>query len=132
MALDECGLIFALVGFVFLGLGLKLRFSDSTRAIFEFETLNSSEFDMVVTVLIIMGSVMLIVVVFGDNGPLLTFSALVTILAGALIVFGVIANSRKDEIGLRIAEFYSSIYLQYLANGDPALADTLTFIQELT
>ncbi|KAF3846795.1 hypothetical protein F7725_003873 [Dissostichus mawsoni] len=61
------GLAWELLGFVFLGLGLKLRFSDSTRAIFEFETLNS-----MVTVLIIMGSVMLIVVVFGDNGPLLT------------------------------------------------------------
>ncbi|KAI4822179.1 hypothetical protein KUCAC02_007738 [Chaenocephalus aceratus] len=120
MALDECGVIFALVGFVFLGLGLWLRFSESTRATFEFEALNSSEFDMAVTVLIITGSVMLIVVVFGENGALLTFSALVTILAGALVVFGVIANARKEEIGLR-----------YLDNGDPALADILTFIQEL-
>ncbi|KAK1878349.1 CD9 antigen [Dissostichus eleginoides] len=147
MALDDCGLlckytlfifnlIFALVGFVFLGLGLWLRFSN-TRAIFEFEDF-SSTFDIAVTVLIIMGLVMLIVVVFGVYGAcnekrcaLLTFSALVTILAVAVVVFGVIANSRKDEIGFRIAEFYSSIYLLYVANSDPVLAVTLTFIQKL-
>ncbi|KAF3846794.1 hypothetical protein F7725_003872 [Dissostichus mawsoni] len=89
----------ALVGFVFLGLGLWLRFSNSTRAIFQFEALNST-----VTVLIITGSVMLIVVVFGDYGAcnekrcsLQIFSALVTILAVAVVIFGVIANSRKDE-----------------------------------
>ncbi|KAI9533447.1 hypothetical protein NQZ68_024501 [Dissostichus eleginoides] len=144
MALDDCGrlckytlfifnLIFALVGFVFLGLGLWLRFSDGTRAFFEIEDFNST-----VTVLIITGLVMLIVVVFGVYGAcnekrcaLLTFSVLVTILAGALVVFGVIANSRKDEIGFRIAEFYSSIYLLYVANSDPVLAVTLTFIQKL-
>ncbi|KAI9533446.1 hypothetical protein NQZ68_024500, partial [Dissostichus eleginoides] len=120
-----------LVGFVFLGLGLWLRFSN-TRAIFEFEDFST------VTVLIITGLVMLIVVVFGvysacneKRCALLTFSALVTILAVAVVVFGVIANSRKEEIGFRIAEFYSSIYLLYVANSDPVLAVTLTFIQKL-
>ncbi|KAI4822185.1 hypothetical protein KUCAC02_007744 [Chaenocephalus aceratus] len=149
MALDGCGLlckytlfifnlIFALVGFVFLGLGLWLRFGNSTRAIFQFEALNSSAFVIAVTVLIITGSVMLIVVVFGDYGAcnekrcaLQIFSALVTILAVAVVVFGVIAYSRKEEIGLRMGEFYSSIYLLYVANGDPVLAVTLTFIQKL-
>ncbi|XP_033944849.1 CD9 antigen-like isoform X2 [Pseudochaenichthys georgianus] len=149
MALDGCGLlckytlfifnlIFALVGFVFLGLGLWLRFSDSTRAIFQFEALNSSAFVIAVTVLIITGSVMLIVVVFGDYGAcnekrcaLQIFSALVTILAAAVVFFGVMAYSRKEEIGLRMGEFYSSIYLLYVANSDPVLAVTLTFIQKL-
>ncbi|KAK5885414.1 hypothetical protein CesoFtcFv8_019123 [Champsocephalus esox] len=149
MALDGCGLlckytlfifnlIFALVGFVFLGLGLWLRFSESTRAIFQFEALNSSAFVIAVTVLIITGSVMLIVVVFGDYGAcnekrcaLQIFSALVTILAVAVVVFGVIAYSSKEEIGLRMGEFYSSIYLLYVANHDPVLAVTLTFIQKL-
>ncbi|KAK1878172.1 CD9 antigen [Dissostichus eleginoides] len=123
MALDGCGLlckytlfifnlIFALVGFVFLGLGLWLRFSNSTRAIFEFEALNSSAFVIAVTVLIITGSVMLIVVVFGDYGAcnekrcaLQIFSVLVTILAVAVVVLGVTANSSKEEIGLRMGEF---------------------------
>ncbi|KAL3054249.1 hypothetical protein OYC64_006553 [Pagothenia borchgrevinki] len=149
MALDDCGrlckytlfifnLIFALVGFVFLGLGLWLRFSDGTRAFFEIEDFNSSTFVIAVTVLIITGLVMLIVVVFGVYGAcnekrcaLLTFLVLVSILAGAVIVFGVIAYSSKEEIGLRIAEFYSSIYLLYVANSDPVLAVTLTFIQKL-
>ncbi|XP_033982996.1 CD81 antigen-like isoform X2 [Trematomus bernacchii] len=149
MALDDCGrlckytlfifnLIFALVGFVFLGLGLWLRFSDGTRAFFEIEDFNSSTFVIAVTVLIITGLVMLIVVVFGVYGAcnekrcaLLTFLVLVTILAGAVIVFGVIAYSSKEEIGLRIAEFYSSIYVLYVANSDPVLAVTLTFIQKL-
>ncbi|XP_033982993.1 CD9 antigen-like isoform X2 [Trematomus bernacchii] len=151
MALDGCGLlckytlfifnlIFALVGFVFLGLGLWLRFSNSTRAIFEFEALNSSAFVIAVTILIITGSVMLIVVVFGDYGAcnekrcaLQIFSVLVSILAGAVVVFGVIAYSRSGEIGLRMGEFYSSIYFLYVANanGDPVLAVTLTFIQKL-
>ncbi|XP_034066117.1 CD9 antigen-like [Gymnodraco acuticeps] len=149
MALDDCGrlckytlfifnLIFALVGFVFLGLGLWLRFSDGTRALFEIEEFNSSAFVIAVTVLIITGLVMLIVVVFGVYGAcnekrcaLLTFSVLVTILAVAVVVFGVIAYSRKVEIGLRMGEFYSSIYLLYVANSDPVLAVTLTFIQKL-
>ncbi|KAL3054255.1 hypothetical protein OYC64_006556 [Pagothenia borchgrevinki] len=148
MALDGCGLlckytllmfnlIFALVGFVFLGLGLWLRFSDGTRVFYEFDDF-SSTFNMAVTVLIITGLVMLIVVVFGvysacneKRCTLLTFSALVTILAGALVVFGVIANSRKQEIGFRIADFYYSIYSLCVANSDPVLAVTLTFIQKL-
>ncbi|XP_042371436.1 CD9 antigen-like, partial [Plectropomus leopardus] len=60
--------VLQVVGFVFLGLGLWLRFSDSTRPIFEVEALNSSAFVMIVTILIALGSVMLIVVVFGDYG----------------------------------------------------------------
>ncbi|GLD48660.1 CD9 antigen-like isoform X1 [Lates japonicus] len=79
MALDGCGLvckyilvlfniIFAVVGFALLGLGLWLRFSNNTRGIFEVEALNSSAFVVGVTVLIALGSVMLIVVVFGDYG----------------------------------------------------------------
>ncbi|XP_033983003.1 CD9 antigen-like isoform X1 [Trematomus bernacchii] len=149
MALDGCGLlckytllifnlIFALVGFVFLGLGLWLRFSDSTRAIFEFEALDSSAFVIAVTILIITGSVMLIVVVFGDYGAcsekrcaLQIFSALVAILGITVVVLGVINSSRSDEIGLSMGEFYSSIYLLYVANSDPVLAVTLTFIQKL-
>ncbi|KAK1877059.1 CD9 antigen, partial [Dissostichus eleginoides] len=47
------------------------------------------------------------------------FSVLVTILAVAVVVFGVTANSSKEEIGFRIADFYSSIYLLYVANSDP-------------
>ncbi|XP_029996347.1 CD9 antigen isoform X2 [Sphaeramia orbicularis] len=147
MALDGCGvvckyilfifnLIFAVVGIALLGLGLWLRFSNSTRGIFEIQELNSSTFVIGVTVLIVLGSVMLIVVSFGDYGAcsektcaLQVFSGLVAFLAGLEIVIGVLAYSKSDEVGLRIAEFYSSLYALYVSSGgDPAIGVILTFI----
>ncbi|XP_039680434.1 CD9 antigen isoform X2 [Perca fluviatilis] len=149
MALDGCGLfckytlfifnaIFALVGFAFLGLGLWLRLSDSTRGIFQIEDFNSSAFVIAVTVLIALGSVMLIVVVFGDYGAcnekrcaLQVFSALLTILAMAEIAIGVVAYSSKERVGLHIVEFYGSLYALYLSSGDPVIGATLTFIHKM-
>ncbi|XP_070703337.1 CD9 antigen-like isoform X2 [Pempheris klunzingeri] len=149
MALDGCGLfckyvlfifnlIFALVGFAFLGLGLWLRFSNSTRPIFQIEALNSSAFVTAVTVLIALGSVMLIVVAFGDygacnekRGALQVFSTLLAILATAEVVVGVLAYSKSDEVALNIGEFYSSMYALYLTNKDPVIGATLTFIHNM-
>ncbi|XP_030263893.1 CD9 antigen isoform X1 [Sparus aurata] len=146
MALDGCGLcckylliafniIFALLGFVFFGVGLWLRLSPNTRGIFQIEELNSSAFVMAVTVLIALGAVMLIVVSFGDYGAcnqkicaLQVFSVLVSILALAEVVLGVLAYANRDRVGLSIAEFYSSMYALYLSNGDPVIGVTLTFI----
>uniref|UniRef100_A0A3B4AX88 Uncharacterized protein n=1 Tax=Periophthalmus magnuspinnatus TaxID=409849 RepID=A0A3B4AX88_9GOBI len=140
MAVDGCGLvckyiiilfdcIFAVAGIGFLGLGLWLRFSNNTRAIFEIQELNSSTFVIGVTVLIVLGSVMLIVVTFGDYGAcsekrcsLQVFSCLVAILAGAEIIIGVLAYTNHDEVGKRTAEFYTSLYGVYVATGDPAVA----------
>lgn len=149
MALDGCGLvckyiliifncIFAVVGFVFLGLGLWLRFSDNTRPIFQIQELNSSTFVLGVTVMIGLGFVMLIVVMFGDHGAcserkcsLQVFSVLVAILAGAEIIIGVLVYSRSGQVGERIAEFYVSLYGVYVATGDPAIAVTLTFVHKM-
>ncbi|XP_042249788.1 CD9 antigen isoform X2 [Thunnus maccoyii] len=149
MALDGCGLfckyilfifnlIFAVVGMVFLGLGLWLRFSANTRGIFEIDALNSSAFVMGVTVLIALGAVMLIVVAFGDYGAcnekrcaLQVFSVLLVILAAAEVAVGVLAYSRSDEVGAQIVEFYSSMYALYLSNGDPAIGVTLTFTHKM-
>uniref|UniRef100_A0A3Q1H010 Tetraspanin n=1 Tax=Acanthochromis polyacanthus TaxID=80966 RepID=A0A3Q1H010_9TELE len=146
MALDGCGvfckyilvvfnIIFAVVGLAFFGLGLWLRFSDNTRGIFEIEQLNSSAFVIGVTVLIVLGAVMLIVVTFGDYGAcnekrcaLQVFSFLLAFLATGEIIVGVLAYTQRDEVGLRIAEFYTSMYTLYAASGDPAIAVTLTFI----
>lgn len=89
-------LVWQLIGCAFLGLGLWLRFSPSTRGIFQIEGLNSGAFVVGefckkhdstycskiksltdvslslfvsgVTVLIVLGAVMLIVVTFGDYG----------------------------------------------------------------
>lgn len=150
MALDGCGLfckytllifniIFAVVGFAFLGLGLWLRFSNGTRGIFEVEELNSSAFVTAVTVLIALGSVMLIVVMFGDYGAcnekrcaLQVFSVLLSFLAVALVVVGVVAFSNKEQVGLKMVEFYSSIYTLYVTSGgDPVIGATLTFIHNM-
>ncbi|XP_073349772.1 CD9 antigen isoform X2 [Pagrus major] len=146
MALDGCGLlckyiliifniIFALLGFIFLGVGMWLRLSPNTRAIFEVEELNSSAFVIAVTVLIALGAVMLIVVSFGDYGAcnqkicaLQVFSVLLSILALAEILIGVLAYSNRDEVGLRIVEFYGSMYALYMKDGDPVIGATLTFI----
>ncbi|XP_031726656.1 CD9 antigen-like [Anarrhichthys ocellatus] len=148
MALDGSGLIykytlfifnliFALVGFAFLGIGLWLRFSNGTRGIFQIEALNSSVFVMAVTVLIALGSVMLIVVAFGYYGAcnektsaLQVFSFLLFILALAEVAVGVIGYSNKDEVGRKIVEFYSSMYALYVTGGgtDQVFGVILTFI----
>uniref|UniRef100_A0A1A8DK37 Tetraspanin n=1 Tax=Nothobranchius kadleci TaxID=1051664 RepID=A0A1A8DK37_NOTKA len=146
MALDGCGLvckfflvlfnvIFALVGLAFLSLGLWLRFSENTRPIFNIEELNSSTFVIAVTVLIVLGTIMLIVVTFGDygacsekRGALQVFSCLVALLAGAEICVGVLAYSYREKVGVRLGELYSNIYTIYAATGDAALAVTLLFI----
>ncbi|XP_076607866.1 CD9 antigen isoform X1 [Chaetodon auriga] len=149
MAVDGCGLvckyilfifniIFAVLGFAFLGLGMWLRFSGNTKGFFEIEALNSSAFVMAVTVLIALGAVMLIVVAFGDYGAcnenrcsLQVFSALLSILALAEVVVGVLAYSKSDEVAASIVEFYSSMYALYLNNGDPVIGATLTFIHKM-
>ncbi|XP_056257407.1 CD81 antigen isoform X1 [Seriola aureovittata] len=149
MALDGCGivckyililfnLIFALLGFAFLGLGLWLRFSNSTRGIFGMDIPYTETFIFGVTVLIALGSVMLIVVMFGDYGAcnekkcaLQVFSALLAILAGAEMVVGVLAYSRRYEVGANIAEFYNSLYSLYISGGDPGIGVTLTFIHNM-
>lgn len=89
----------------------------------------------------------------------LQFSALLAILATLVVVVGVLANIKRDEVrentdkrdenqlmcpvcpdhkivfwslmlkvGLRFAEFYASLYTLYMANQDPGIAVTLTFI----
>ncbi|XP_070779866.1 CD9 antigen isoform X2 [Enoplosus armatus] len=149
MQLDGCGrackyilfvfnLIFAVLGFAFLGLGMWLRLNNSTRDIFRVEALNSSAFVMAVTVLIALGSVMLIVVLFGDYGAcsekrlsLHVFSALVAVLAVAEVVVGVLAYSRRSQVENGIAEFYITMYTLYLASGDPVIGFILTIIHKM-
>uniref|UniRef100_A0A8C6SR12 Tetraspanin n=1 Tax=Neogobius melanostomus TaxID=47308 RepID=A0A8C6SR12_9GOBI len=150
MAVDGCGLvckyiiilfdcIFAVLGLAFLISGLWLRFSDSTRTIFDIQELNSSTFVIGVTVLIALGAVMLIVVSFGDFGAcsenrcsLQVFSTLVTILAAAEILIGVLAYTYRDEVQARVVEFYTSLYTLYVTSGgDPALAVVLTFLHKM-
>nr|XP_046271175.1 CD9 antigen isoform X2 [Scatophagus argus] len=149
MAVDGCGLvckyilfifniIFALVGLVLLGLGLWLRFSPGTRGIFEIEALNSSVFVMVVTIMIVLGSVILIVVSFGDYGAcgekrcaLQVFSVLLAFLFVAEVAVAVLAYTKRDQVQMNIVEFYTSLYALYVSSGgDPVIGVTLTFIHK--
>ncbi|KAM9473687.1 CD9 antigen [Salvelinus alpinus] len=143
MALDGCGqlckcililfnILFALVGFAMLGLGLWLRFSSETRGFFNVD-LNTQQFVIGVSVLIALGAVILLVAVFGDYGAcnenrtaLGVFSCLLAILAVLEIGAGVFAYMRSDEVGEQLAKFYITVYAQYVNKGDPGLAVTLS------
>ncbi|XP_049602074.1 CD9 antigen isoform X2 [Syngnathus scovelli] len=149
MALDGCGLvckyililfnvIFAILGFVLLGLGLWLRFSDNTRPIFEIDGLSSSTFVCGVIILIVVGTVMLILVTIGDYGAcsekkcaLQLSSVFLSILAIALVCVGVVAYTQRQEVGMRVAEFYTSIYTLFAATGDAGIGVTLVFVHEM-
>nr|XP_061829831.1 CD9 antigen-like [Nerophis lumbriciformis] len=147
--MDGCGLtckyilfifnfIFALLGFAFLGLGLWLRFSPNTRTIFEISAFNSSYFVFGVTVLIALGTVLLVVVVFGDYGAcgekrcaLQVFSVLLFLLAVALTVGGLLLYNNNDTVGKGFVEFYGSMYTLYATTGDAGLGVTIMFIQKM-
>ncbi|KAG9343046.1 hypothetical protein JZ751_015264 [Albula glossodonta] len=144
MALDGCGqlckcilillnFVFALVGFAMLGLGLWLRFSSETRGFFDID-LNTQQFVIGVTVLIVLGVILLLAAIFGDYGAcnenrvaLSVFAVLLGILAGVLIAAGVLAFINSDKVGQQLSEFYSTIYLQYVNKGgsEASLAVTL-------
>uniref|UniRef100_A0A8C7PZB3 Tetraspanin n=1 Tax=Oncorhynchus mykiss TaxID=8022 RepID=A0A8C7PZB3_ONCMY len=148
MALDGCGqlckcililfnILFALVGFAMLGLGLWLRFSSETRGFFNID-LNTQQFVIGVSVLIALGAVILLVAVFGDYGAcnenrtaLGVFSCLLAILAGLEIGAGVFAYMRSDEVGEQLAKFYLTVYAQYVDKGDPGLAVTLSMFHNV-
>ncbi|XP_071259354.1 CD9 antigen [Salvelinus alpinus] len=148
MALDGCGqlckciliifnIIFALVGFAMFGLGLWLRFSSETRGFFNID-LNTQQFVICVSVLIVLGAVMLLVAVFGDCGAcnenmnaLAVFSSLLGILAGLEIGAGVLAYMRSDEVGKQLAKFYMTVYAQYVDKRDPGLAVTLSIFHNM-
>uniref|UniRef100_A0A4W5PNX3 Tetraspanin n=1 Tax=Hucho hucho TaxID=62062 RepID=A0A4W5PNX3_9TELE len=148
MALDGCGqlckciliifnIIFALVGFAMLGLGLWLRFSSETRGFFNID-LNTQQFVIGVSVLIVLGAVILLVAVFGDYGTcnenrtaLGVFSCLLAILAGVEAGAGVYAYIRSDEVGEQLAKLYMTVYAQYVNKGDPGLAATLSMFHNV-
>ncbi|XP_037112830.1 CD81 antigen-like isoform X3 [Syngnathus acus] len=147
MALDGCGfvckyililfnVIFAILGFVLLGLGLWLRFSNITRPIFYID--GSSTFVYAVIILILLGTVMLLLVTIGDYGPcsgkkcaLQLSSVLLSILAIALVGVGVVAYAQRQKVGMWVAGFYIIIYTLFAATGDAGLGVTLLFVHEM-
>ncbi|XP_028979235.2 CD9 antigen isoform X2 [Esox lucius] len=146
MALDGCGqfckciliifnIIVALVGLAMLGLGLWIRLSSETKGMFDLN-LNTQAFVIGVTVLIVLGAVLLLVAVFGDYGAcnenrtaLGVFSGLLSILTVLQIAAGVIAYMQRNEVGNQMADFYITVYSQYVTKRDPGMSVTLTIIQ---
>lgn len=147
MGLDLCGqlskciliffnIMFTLVGFAMLGLGLWLRFSSQTRGIFDID-LNTQQFVIGVIVLIVLGVMILLVSAFGNYGTcnenlssLQVFSVLLAILAGLVIGAGVVAYIKSKEVGEQLAMFYGTVYAQYVnTGGDPSMGITLTVLQ---
>ncbi|XP_064171302.1 CD9 antigen isoform X1 [Anguilla rostrata] len=140
--MDDCGrvskcfvilfnIVIAIVGFVMLALGLWLRFSSQTQGFFDID-LNTKQFVIGVTVLIALGIILLILAVLGhcgacsgSKGALTAYASLLGVLAGVFIAAGVLAYINSHEVGRQLAEFYKTVYLQYLNKGDPGLAATL-------
>ncbi|XP_067309716.1 CD9 antigen isoform X2 [Pseudorasbora parva] len=124
-------ILFALVGFVLVALGIWLRFGAETRGFFDID-LNTSQFIIGVSVLIITGSLMVLVAVIGDCGAcsnsksaLGVFSGLLTFLIIIEIAAGVMAFMWSGQVSEELANFYRTIYAQYLNTRSPGQAMTL-------
>ncbi|XP_030649604.1 CD9 antigen isoform X2 [Chanos chanos] len=142
MAVDGCGqlckcililfnILFAILGFAMMGLGLWLRFSSETRGFFDID-LNTQAFTIGVIVLIVVGAVMLVVSAFGDHGAcnenktaLGIFSFLLTIMACIEIAAGILAFTYSDKVSEELQKFYTTIYAQYLNQRQPSQAVVL-------
>ncbi|XP_061087850.1 CD9 antigen [Conger conger] len=142
MAVSGCGqlckcvliifnILFGLLGIAMLGLGLWLRFSSSTGGLFDIE-LNTKQFVIGVTVLILIGVVMLIISAFGDYGAcnenktaLRVFYYTVGLLAIAVIVAGILAYFYGKEFGDEASSFYMTVYAKYINKEDAGLSVTL-------
>ncbi|XP_066563479.1 CD9 antigen isoform X2 [Amia ocellicauda] len=143
MGLDGCGycckiiliiinIIFGIAGFLMLALGLWLRFSSQTRGFFEID-LNTQQFVIGVTLLMVIGALLLLVALLGDCGacsesrPALgVFTGLLVVMIVLEVTAGVLAFLNSKEVGKQMSGFYSTVYLQYVnKNGDASMAITL-------
>ncbi|KAJ8384116.1 hypothetical protein AAFF_G00208180 [Aldrovandia affinis] len=124
--------LFAILGIAVLGLGLWLRFSSQTGGFFSID-LNTKQFVIGLTVLIVTGALVLITSAFGNYGAcnenktaLRVFSCALGVLAAVEILAGVLAFMYSDEVGEELSAFYSTVYAQYINKaGDPSLSVTL-------
>ncbi|KAA0706389.1 CD9 antigen [Triplophysa tibetana] len=112
--------LFALLGLGFVGLGLWLRFGVETQGLFDID-LNTTQFTIGVSVLVVTGVLMLVVAVVGDcaacNGSksaLGVFIGLVSCLVIVEIAAGVLAFTQSRHVAEEFAKFYISVYTQYL------------------
>ncbi|XP_056608999.1 CD9 antigen isoform X2 [Triplophysa dalaica] len=112
--------LFALLGFGLVALGLWLRFGVETQGLFDID-LNTTQFTIGVSVLVVTGVLMLVVAVLGDYGAcngsksaLGVFIGLVSCLVIVEIAAGVLAFTMSTHVADELANFYISIYTQYL------------------
>ncbi|XP_060946586.1 CD9 antigen-like [Limanda limanda] len=145
MELDGCGnvciliivlfnIALAVVGSAFLSLGLSLRFNAYTGVAFEIESLNSWVFVVDVKIIIVLGSFMLITVLFGFCGScsrkkwaLETFSVFLSLLFFAAMGLLGLTFGKSDAVGWNIMEFYITMYTLY-DGADPVIGTALRFI----
>ncbi|XP_043090834.1 CD9 antigen isoform X2 [Puntigrus tetrazona] len=123
--------LFALVGFGLVALGMWLRFGAETRGFFDID-LNTAQFNIGVTVLVVTGVLMLLVAIIGDCGAcnnsksaLAVFSGLLSFLIIIEIAAGVMAFMWHDQVSDELVKFYTTIYAQYLNTRSPGQAVTL-------
>ncbi|KAJ3600863.1 hypothetical protein NHX12_031838 [Muraenolepis orangiensis] len=115
-------LLYSVVGLAFLVAGIWLRVGNNTREISE-TSLVTGEY-----VLIAVAVVMLITVVFGDFGGcynkiscLATFCVMLVMLMAAQIAL----YAQRDNVGMRLTEFYTMLYGVYILTADPIVGGTL-------
>ncbi|KAF4080855.1 hypothetical protein AMELA_G00176290 [Ameiurus melas] len=131
MALGGCGqickwivilfnILLILVGIALLAGGVYLYFSATTP-----EELKTKHFIFVVGLCIAVGVVILITASVGDYGScsenksaLSAYCSLLLLLAVAAAIGGGVAFVNNKEFSGHVAEFYATIYAQYLINGD--------------
>ncbi|KAK9978982.1 hypothetical protein ABG768_020718 [Culter alburnus] len=124
-------ILFALVGFGLVSLGMWLRFGAETRGLFDID-LNTAQFTIGVAVLVVTGALMLLVAVIGDCGAcnhsksaLGVFSGLLSFLIIIEIAAGVMAFMWSETLSEELAKFYATIYAQYVNTRSPGQAMTL-------
>ncbi|XP_048015343.1 CD9 antigen-like isoform X2 [Megalobrama amblycephala] len=108
-----------------------LRFGAETRGFFDID-LNTKQFTIGVAVLVVTGALMLLVAVIGDCGAcnhsksaLGVFSGLLTFLIIIEIAAGVMAFMWSEKLSEELANFYNTIYTQYVITKSPGQAMTL-------
>ncbi|XP_073691456.1 CD9 antigen isoform X1 [Garra rufa] len=124
-------ILFALVGFGLVALGMWLRFGAETRGFFDID-LNTTQFNIGVMVLVVTGVLMLLVAIIGDCGAcnhsksaLGVFAGLLSVLIIIEVAAGVMAFMWSGRVSEELVNFYTTIYAQYVNTRNPSQEVTL-------
>ncbi|XP_054891508.1 CD9 antigen-like [Poeciliopsis prolifica] len=153
VTMDRCGvmckymllvfnIILTVLGFASLVFGLWLNFQNNSRDMFSVnednKSMDSNVFRIVVYILVILGSVMVALGIFGEYAAcndskiaLQVFCVFLFLLAAAAIAVGALAYSSKDTVGKKFGELYSDIHKLYEKNKDETVAATLRVVHDL-